>query len=115
VKCGFLKPLTKAGQGGQKTSRKDSILCKSRNLLAEFMVPITAKIDKPRRKFLHQAVGAILLPGSLIVTEFRRRAHDDCSDIFHRLKRLLNHLASPRGGLIGTNEKLRRSSRVSLL
>ena len=79
--------------------RKDFILCKTRNLLTEFMATIIAKTDKPRQKFLHQAVGAILLSGSLIVTEFARWIHDDCSDIFYRLKRLLNHLVSPRGQL----------------
>ena len=41
--------------------RKDFVLCKTKNLLNEFMAPITAKADKPRRKFLRQAVGAILL------------------------------------------------------
>ena len=69
--------------------RKDFILCKTRNLLNEFMAPITEKADKPRRKFLRQAIGAILLSGSLVVTEFGRWIHDDCSDIFYRLKRLL--------------------------
>ena len=79
--------------------RKDFILCKTRNLLNEFMVPIIAKADKPRRKFLRQTVGAILLSGSLIVTEFAYWIHDDCSDIFYRLKRLLNHLISSHGDL----------------
>jgi len=79
--------------------RKDLILCKTRNLLNEFMAPITEKADKPRQKFLRQAVGAILLSGSLVVTEFAHWIRDDCSDIFHRLKRLLNHLVSPRGDL----------------
>ena len=75
---------------------KDFILCKTKNLLHEFMTPITAEADKPRRKFLRQAIGAILLSGSLIVTEFARWIHDDCSDIFCRL----NHLVSARGNLI---------------
>ena len=79
--------------------RKDFVLCKTRNLLNEFMAPITAKADKPRQKFLRQAVGAILLSGSLIVTELGRWIHDDCSDIFYRLKRLLNHLVSSHGDL----------------
>lgn len=79
--------------------RKDFILCQTRNLLNEFMAPITEKADKPRQKFLRQAVGAILLSGSLIVTEFAHWIRDDCSDIFHRLKRLLNHLVSPGGDL----------------
>ena len=71
--------------------RKDLIISKTRNLLNEFMAPIMAEADKPRRKFLRQALGAILLSGSLIVSEFARWIHDDCSDIFYRLKRLLNH------------------------
>ncbi|NIP22771.1 MAG: hypothetical protein GWN67_02175 [Phycisphaerae bacterium] len=79
--------------------RKDFILCKTRNLLNEFMGPITAKVDKPRQKFLPQALGAILLSGSLVVTELALWIHDDCSDMFRRLKRLLNHLTSPRGDL----------------
>lgn len=89
--------------------RKDFILCKTRNLLDEFMAPIQAKTDRPRRKFLRQAVGAILISGSLIVTEFGRWVHDDCSDIFHRLKRLLNHLVSPRGNLIGAVKAYRQA------
>jgi hypothetical protein len=63
------------------------------------MAPITEKADKPRQKFLRQTVGAILLSGSLIVTELAHWIRDDCSDIFHRLKRLLNHLVSTRGDL----------------
>ena len=74
--------------------RKDFIICKTRNLLNEFMTPIITDADKPRQKFLRQAVAAILLSGSLIVTEFAGWIHDDCTDIFHRLKRLLNHLVS---------------------
>lgn len=79
--------------------RKDFIICKTRNLLNEFMAPLTGKADKPRQKFLHQAVSSILLSGSLIVTELAHWIRDDCSDIFHRLKRLLNHLVSARGDL----------------
>ena len=78
---------------------KDFIISKTRCLLNEFIDPIAQKTDKPRKKFLHQAVGAILLSGSLVVTEFAQWIHDDCSDIFYRLKRLLNHLTSPRGDL----------------
>jgi hypothetical protein len=77
--------------------RKDFIPCKTRNLLNEFIDPITAKADKPRQKFLPHAVGTILLSGSLVVSEPAHWIHDECSDIFHRLTRLLNHLTSPRG------------------
>jgi hypothetical protein len=109
VKCDFLKPLTLTRQGGVKMLRKDFILCKTRNLLNEFMAPIAEKVDKPRQKFLSQAVGAILLSGSLIVTEFSRWIRDDCSDIFHRLKRLLNHLVSPCGDLTAAVEAYRQT------
>ena len=79
--------------------RKDTIISKTRNLLDEFMTPIMAEADKPRRKFLRQSLGAILLSGSLIVSKLARWIHDDCSDIFYRLKRLLNHLVAPRADL----------------
>jgi len=49
---------------------KDFIINKTRCLLNEFIAPIVEKTDKPRRKFLHQAVGAILLSGSLVVSDF---------------------------------------------
>lgn len=79
--------------------RKDFILHKTRTLLTEFITPITQTGSRPKQKFLRQAVGAILLSGSLIVTEFARWVHDDCSDIFYRLKRLLYHLVGRRGDL----------------
>jgi len=79
--------------------RKDLILSKTRNLLNEFMAPLLAETDKPRRRFLRQALGAILLSGSLIVGELARWIRDDCSDVFYRVKRLLNHLISPRADL----------------
>jgi len=79
--------------------RKDFILCKTRKLLNEFMKPIISQTDKPRQKFLLQSVGAILLSGTLVVSEFARWIHDDCSDLFYRLKRLLNHLVSKEGNL----------------
>jgi len=90
--------------------RKDFVLCKTRNLLNEFMAPIMAKADKPRRKFLRQAVAAILLSGSLIVTELAHWIHDDCSDIFYRLKRLLNHLVSSRADLTVMVDCYRRTA-----
>ncbi len=49
--------------------KRDFILNKTRCLLNEFINPIIEKADKPRKKFLHQAIGAILLSGSLIVTD----------------------------------------------
>lgn len=77
----------------------DFILNKTRCLLNEFIGPIVQKADKPRKKFIHQAVRGILLAGSLVVTEFARWIHDNCSDRFYTIKRLLNHLVSARGDL----------------
>jgi hypothetical protein len=88
--------------------RKDFIIDKARNYLAEFLGPIGSQADKPRRKFLRQAIGAILLSGSLVVMEFSRLIHDDCSDIFYRVKRLLNHLVSERGELSAVVQAYRR-------
>lgn len=79
--------------------RKDFIISKTRNYMAQFINPIAIAADKPRRKFLREVLGAILISGSLVVMEFSRLIQDDCSDIFYRLKRLLNHLTSPRGDL----------------
>ena len=87
----------------------DFILKRTRCLLKEFIEPIVQKADKPRKKFIRQAVGAILLAGSLVVTEFARWIHDDCSDRFHTVKRLLNHLVSSRGDLAGVVEGYRTS------
>jgi len=88
--------------------RKDFIFCKTRNLLSEFLIPILSQTDKPRQKFLKQTVAAILFSGTLIVSIFARWIHDDCSDIFYRLKRLLNHLVSPAGSLTEAISAYRR-------
>jgi len=63
--------------------RKDFVLCKTINLLSKFMGPITAKANKPQQKLLCQATTGILFSGLLIVTDFGRRIHDDCSYIFY--------------------------------
>lgn len=89
--------------------RKDFVLCKTRELLDEFMAPIAEQADKPRQRFLRQAVGAILLSGSLVVTELAHWIRDDCSDVFYRLKRLLNHLISPRADMSNMVRAYRRS------
>jgi hypothetical protein len=75
--------------------RKDFILCKTRNLLNEFIRPITAVADKPRQRFLCQTLKAILLSGSLVVSELAFFIHDKCSYRSYTLKHLLNHLTSP--------------------
>jgi hypothetical protein len=78
---------------------KDFLICKTRTELSEFIQPMTEQLDRPRRKFLRQVIGAILLSGSLVVTEIARWIRDDCSDRFYQLKRLLNHLVSFKGDL----------------
>jgi hypothetical protein len=79
--------------------RQDFILCKTRNLLAAFLAPLMSRTDRPRQRFLRQSIGAILLAGTLIISDLARWIHDDCTDIFYRVKRLLNHLISPEGDL----------------
>ena len=78
---------------------KDLLIHKSRMLLGEFLAPLVEQVDKPRKRFLQQVIRGILFSGSLVVMEFCRWVHDDCSDPFYQLKRLLNHLVSPRGDL----------------
>ena len=78
---------------------KDLLIHKSRMLLSEFLAPMLEQVDKPRKRFLQQAVRGILFSGSLVVMDLGRWVRDDCSDPFYRLKRLLNHLASPRADL----------------
>jgi len=78
---------------------KDFVICKTRTELSEFIQPMTEQLDRPRKKFLRQVIGAILLSGSLVVTEIARWIRDDCSDRFYQLKRLLNHLVSFEGDL----------------
>lgn len=95
----FLNPLSQTEQGGAKMLGKNFLLCKTRTKLCEFIQPMTEQLDKPRKKFLKQVIGAILLSGSLVVTEIARWIRDGCSDSFYQLKRLLNHLVSLEGDL----------------
>jgi hypothetical protein len=95
----FFEEFTRQEQGGVKMVHKDLVLHKTKTLLCEFLNPVIANLDKPRRKFLRQTIAAILLSGCLAVKELTRWIHDDCSDLFYRLKRLLNHLVSPSGDL----------------
>ena len=87
---------------------KNFIICKTRTKLIEFIKPMTEQFDKPRKKFLKQVIGAILLSGSLVVTEIARWIRDDCSDQFYQLKRPLNHLVSLEGDLSGAVGSYRR-------
>jgi hypothetical protein len=79
--------------------RQDLIISKTRRLLDEFLAPMQSHVDKPRRRFLRQAVRGILFSGSLVVMELCRWIRDGCSDRFYQDKRLLNHLTSPQGDL----------------
>jgi hypothetical protein len=97
--------------------RKDFILCKTRNLLREFMAPIIAHTDKPRQKFLPQAVGAMLLKkGRSFWTVFwqkseqlffwthKKRAADACSQPTPPNNRRTSRVGGKEG------ETLRRTS-----
>jgi len=75
--------------------RKDLVIYKTRTLLDEFLTPIRQQLDKPRKRFLKQAIRGILFSGSLVVMELCRWIRDSCSDRFYQDKRLLNHLVSP--------------------
>lgn len=79
--------------------RKDLLISKTRILLDEFLAPMQARVDKPRKRFLKQAVRGILFSGTLVVMELCRWIKDGCSDRFYQDKRLLNHLTSPRADL----------------
>jgi hypothetical protein len=89
--------------------RDDLIICKTRTLLDEFLAPMQAQVDKPRKRFLEQAVRGILFSGTLVVMELCRWIRDDCSDRLYQDKRLLNHLTSPRGDLKNAVTAYRRS------
>lgn len=79
--------------------RQDALISKIRSELDIFLQPMLAAADRPRQKFLRQSVRAILLSGGLVVSELARWIRDDCSDLFYRVKRLLNHLTCRRGDL----------------
>jgi hypothetical protein len=90
--------------------RKDLLIHKTRLLLGEFLAPMLEEVDKPRQRFLQQAIRGILFSGSLVVTELCRWVRDDCSDRFYQDKRLLNHLVSPRGDLTKAGRGYRQAA-----
>ena len=92
--------------------RKDLLIGKTRMLLGEFLGPLLEQVDKPRKRFLHQAIRGILFSGSLVVMEFGRWVRDGCSDPFYRVKRLLNHLVSPQGDLTAAVNAYRQAASV---
>lgn len=57
-----------------------------------FVRNITKNIVLPKQKFLKQAIPAVLLSGSLVTTKYAKWVRDNCKDIHHSKKRLLNQL-----------------------
>lgn len=94
--------------------RKDLLTRKTQTLLSEFLSPLVERVDKPRKRFLQQAIRGILFSGSLVVMEFGRWVRDDCSDLFYRVKRLLNHLVSPEGDLTAAVSGYRQAASVDV-
>ena len=76
---------------------QDYLIHKLKELKLQFLSPITAVTQKPKAKFLQQALPAVLLSGTLVVTIFARWINDRCSDPFYSLKRLLNHILRNSG------------------
>lgn len=93
---------------------KDLLIHKSRILLSEFLAPMLEQVDKPRKRFLQQAIRGILFSGSLVVMEVSRWIRDDCSDRFYQAKRLLNHLVSSRADLRPAVRRYRQAASVHI-
>jgi len=89
---------------------RDWLLSKVKTQLYDYLTPMLAAADKPRERFLRESLPAVLLSGSLVVSEFARWIHDGCSDRFYRLKRLLHHLVSP----VAPMDRIVRAYRESL-
>jgi hypothetical protein len=86
------------------------LIRKTRTLLGEFLHPMLQKVDRPRKRFLPQVIRGILFSGSLTMMDIARWVRDDCSDLFHRDKRLLNHLVSPEGDLTAAVGRYRQAA-----
>lgn len=76
---------------------QDYLLHKLKELKHEFLWPLLTEVTKPKAKFLQQALPAVILSGSLVVSVFTHWINDRCSDSFYSLKRLLNHLLGTQG------------------
>jgi len=94
--------------------RKDLLIRHTQKLLGEFVAPMLEAVDKPRKRFVQQAIRGILFSGSLVVTDLCAWVHDDCSDVFYRLKRLLNHLASGEGDLTAAVRRHRQAASLHI-
>ena len=49
--------------------REDIVIDKTRTLLQEFLAPMQAQVDKPRKRFLTQVIRGILFSGTLVVMQ----------------------------------------------
>ena len=98
----------------RKKIRKDLLIRKTRMLLGEFLTPILDEVDRPRKRFLPQVIRGILFSGSLTMMDIARWVRDDCSDLFHRDKRLLNHLVSPEGDLTAAVRRYRQAASMHI-
>jgi len=96
----------------RKKIRKDLLIRKTRMLLGEFLTPMLDEVDRPRKRFLPQVIRGILFSGSLTMMDIAHWVRDDCSDLFHRDKRLLNHLVSPEGDLTAAVSRYRQAASV---
>jgi hypothetical protein len=94
----------------RKKIRKDLLIRKTRTLLGEFLHPMLREVDRPRKRFLPQVIRGILFSGSLTMMDIARWVRDDCSDLFHRDKRLLNHLVGPEGDLTAAVGRYRQAA-----
>ncbi len=70
----------------------DYIIDNLRKYKHTFIRNITKDIVIPKQKFLKQAIPAVLLSGSLVITKQIKWIRDNCKDIHHSKKRLLNQL-----------------------
>lgn len=72
--------------------RFDYIIDNLRKYKHAFIKDITENVVIPKQKFLKQAIPAVLLSGSLVITKQVKWIKDKCKDIHHSKKRLLNQL-----------------------
>jgi hypothetical protein len=72
--------------------RFDYIIDNLRKYKQAFIENITKNVTVPKQKFLTQAIPAVLLSGSLVVTRYAKWIRDNCKDVHHSKKRLLNQL-----------------------
>jgi hypothetical protein len=72
--------------------RFDYIIDNLRKYKHTFIRNITKDVVIPKQKFLKQAIPAVLLSGSLVITRYAKWIRDNCKDVHHSKKRLLNQL-----------------------